>query len=51
LTDALVLNRATRQEELQRVIKLFASRMEQHCLTFPYQWYNFFDFWQEPHTD
>jgi predicted LPLAT superfamily acyltransferase len=51
LTDALVLNRATRQEELQRVIKSFASRMEQYCLTFPYQWYNFFDFWQEPHTD
>jgi predicted LPLAT superfamily acyltransferase len=51
MTDALVLPRATRQQELQRVIEIFASRMEQHCLTFPYQWYNFFDFWQEPHTD
>ncbi len=51
LTDALELPRASRQEELQRVIKLFASRMEQHCLTFPYQWYNFFDFWQKSQTD
>ena len=51
MTDALVLPRATRQQELQRVIKIFASRLEQQCLTFPYQWYNFFDFWQKPHTD
>jgi predicted LPLAT superfamily acyltransferase len=51
LTDALELPRASRQQELQRVIKLFASRMEQQCLTFPYQWYNFFDFWQKPQTD
>ena len=51
LTDALELPRASRQQELQRVIALFASRMEQHCLTFPYQWYNFFDFWQKPQAD
>jgi len=51
MTDVLVLPRATRQQELQRVIEIFASRLEQQCLTFPYQWYNFFDFWQEPHTD
>jgi len=51
MTDALVLPRATRQQELQRVIEIFASRLEQQCLTFPYQWYNFFDFWQKPHTD
>jgi predicted LPLAT superfamily acyltransferase len=51
LTDALELPRASRQQELQRVIALFANRAEQHCLTFPYQWYNFFDFWQKPQTD
>ncbi len=51
MTDRLVLPRATRQEELHRAIKMFANRLEQQCLIFPYQWYNFFDFWQEPQTD
>ena len=51
LADPLALPRATRQEALQRVVKLFANRLEQQCLKFPYQWYNFFDFWQEPQTD
>jgi len=44
--DPLELPRQTRHDELQRVVKQFAQRLEQHCLTAPYQWFNFFDFWQ-----
>jgi predicted LPLAT superfamily acyltransferase len=51
VADRLELPRATRQEDLQEVAQRFASLLEKHCLAFPYQWYNFFDFWQEPHSD
>jgi predicted LPLAT superfamily acyltransferase len=50
LADPLELPRATRQEELQRVVEHYARSLEERCLAFPYQWYNFFDFWQLPHT-
>jgi predicted LPLAT superfamily acyltransferase len=48
LAESLALPRASRREELQRVVTTYANRLEQRCLEFPYQWYNFFDFWQEP---
>jgi len=49
--DPLELPRATRREDLERAVKHYAARLEEQCLAFPYQWYNFFDFWQEPHTE
>lgn len=48
LTERLELPRSRRQEELRRVVSTFADRLERQCLAYPYQWYNFFDFWQEP---
>jgi predicted LPLAT superfamily acyltransferase len=51
LADPLELPRATRQEDIEQAVKKFASLLEEHCLAFPYQWYNFFDFWQKPHAE
>ena len=51
LADPLVLPRATRREDLENIVKRYASLLERRCLEFPYQWYNFFDFWQKPHTE
>jgi predicted LPLAT superfamily acyltransferase len=51
LADPLELPRATRGEDLEKIAQRFASLLEKHCLAFPYQWYNFFDFWQEPHSE
>lgn len=51
VADKLELPRATRKEDLERVIRRYAALLEEQCLAFPYQWYNFFDFWQEPHTE
>ncbi|MEJ2127499.1 MAG: glycosyltransferase [Woeseiaceae bacterium] len=51
LADRLELPRATRKEDLREVVQQYATLLERHCLRFPYQWYNFFDFWQEPHSD
>lgn len=44
--DPLLLPRKTRQEDLQRAVGFYAQQLEQRCLTAPYQWFNFFDFWQ-----
>jgi len=51
LADPLELPRTTRQEDIEQAVKKYASLLEEHCLTFPYQWYNFFDFWQKPHAE
>jgi len=51
LADPLELPRATRKEDIERAVQRYAALLERHCLAVPYQWYNFFDFWQEPHTD
>ena len=51
LTDSLELPRGRRKEELEKVVKQYAASLEQRCLAFPYQWYNFFDFWQKPNTE
>jgi predicted LPLAT superfamily acyltransferase len=48
LGDPLELPRATRRQDLERLVRIFADRLEKQCLAFPYQWYNFFDFWQKP---
>ncbi len=46
--DPLKLPRKTRQEDLQRAVRHYAHQLEQRCLTAPYQWFNFFDFWEKP---
>ena len=51
LADPLELPRATRQERIEEAVMKYAGVLEKHCLTFPYQWYNFFDFWQKPHAE
>lgn len=44
--DSLKFARKTRQQELETVINNYAKRLEFYCLQYPYQWFNFFDFWQ-----
>ncbi len=45
--DPLELPRQTRREDLQRVVTHYAQQLEQRCLSAPYQWFNFFDFWKK----
>ncbi|MDR0291075.1 MAG: hypothetical protein LBI06_09085 [Treponema sp.] len=43
-----------RKERLRRCSLLaesFAALLAKYCKEQPFQWYNFFDFWQEPRTD
>lgn len=50
LCDKLQFNRKTRQQDLQHYAQQFASKLEAHCLKAPYQWFNFYDFWQPGDT-
>lgn len=50
-SERIRLPRKTRKEALHEVIQLYASRLEKLCLQAPYQWFNFYDFWQEQSSD
>jgi len=45
LTEQIKLPRKNRQQALQQYIEQYAQRLSHYCLKYPYQWYNFFDFW------
>jgi predicted LPLAT superfamily acyltransferase len=36
---------------VQERIEAFAARLEYHCKAYPYQWFNFYDFWESGETD
>ncbi len=38
-------SRKQRQQMLQQQITRYVERLSFYCLKYPYQWYNFFDFW------
>ena len=50
LRSAVKVARAERQAFIQALAQEFAQLLEQHALTHPYDWFNFFDFWQQGTT-
>ncbi len=46
VADSLKFSRKNRQASLTAVVNKYAQRLEHYCLAYPYQWFNFFDFWQ-----
>lgn len=38
-------NRKERENAIKLCCKEFVEKLEKYCKKFPYQWYNFFDFW------
>ena len=50
LCEKLELSRKTRNEDLQNYAQAFADKLEEHSLKAPYQWFNFYDFW-DPSTN
>jgi predicted LPLAT superfamily acyltransferase len=36
-----------RELQIQEALSRYVSRIEAHCLSAPYNWFNFFDFWQD----
>jgi predicted LPLAT superfamily acyltransferase len=51
LREAIRLPRKGRDEQLAVLAGDFAARLEHHCLQTPLEWFNFYDFWQQPNPD
>ncbi|MCK8133444.1 family 2 glycosyl transferase [Pseudoalteromonas sp. 2CM28B] len=45
--DPIKVKRKERQAHFQAMATKFAERLEFYCKKAPYQWYNFFNFWQK----
>ena len=48
LADEIVLPAADRGGALDALARQYAARLEHYCLRAPYQWFNFYEFWDEP---
>jgi predicted LPLAT superfamily acyltransferase len=48
LADFSAIPAEGRDAALHGAVERFAAVLEQHCRTAPYNWFNFFDFWQPP---
>ncbi|MBL0059039.1 MAG: lipid A biosynthesis acyltransferase [Elusimicrobia bacterium] len=47
IIDRIPLPRGEREQVLQGVVRHFAERLEYYCRLYPYEWFNFYDFWNE----
>lgn len=47
LGDEIVLPAADRAAALDALARHYVSRLEHYCLRAPYQWFNFYEFWDE----
>lgn len=45
------VSRKKRDESIQNLCAEYARTLEEFCKLYPYQWYNFFDFWAFPSED
>jgi len=48
LREAGRISRAERDKCAQELLAQYAGLLEIYCKQFPYAWFNFFDFWEEP---
>ncbi len=46
ISEKLAIDRRNREQELARYIQLYANRIEHYIKQAPYNWFNFYDFWQ-----
>ncbi len=47
LTEGLSIERKNREQEVQIWTQKYASRLEYYILKSPYNWFNFYDFWND----
>jgi len=45
-TEELRIDRARRDADLEKWVRRYAERLEHYCRLAPYNWFNFYDFWQ-----
>ncbi len=47
LAEKVELPRATRLLSMQKITQDYVTLLEQHCIRAPYQWFNFYQFWNK----
>lgn len=47
LAESITLSRSRRQQDLQHWLQLYAERLEYYVRDAPFNWFNFYDFWEE----
>jgi predicted LPLAT superfamily acyltransferase len=45
--ERIVLPRGQRAQSLAAYVATYAARLEEHVLSDPFQWFNFYDFWRQ----
>jgi predicted LPLAT superfamily acyltransferase len=48
--DSIVIPRRDRATVLDSLVSRYVARLEHYCVSDPYQWFNFFDFWRQADT-
>lgn len=48
LVERVRLSRKNRDQDLQALVQLYATRLEHYCRQSPFNWFNFYDFWALP---
>jgi len=46
VAERIVLPRKERQQAIDAYAQAYASRLEHYCRKYPYNWFNFYDFWK-----
>ena len=47
IAEQLNFPRKTRMQAIQNITRQYVSLLEQHCIRAPYQWFNFYNFWNK----
>jgi predicted LPLAT superfamily acyltransferase len=47
LFDKVSISSGNRERDIRKYLGEYINRLENACCSFPYQWYNFYNFWQE----
>lgn len=47
LAEEIILGRKTRQQDMERYAQQYADILEKHIRNTPYNWFNFYDYWQD----
>jgi predicted LPLAT superfamily acyltransferase len=47
LAETVKFERGERDKRIHELAAAYAGRLEYYCATRPYQWFNFFDYWEE----
>jgi len=45
IAEEISTERRTREADLEQWVRRYAQRLEHYCRLYPYNWFNFYDFW------